>query len=87
MICAYFERILSPEDNGKENPKECYINKYQKHVAFSCSYKLVCVDGKFSKSFKSYLREDAVYNFISSMTKETKYCSNVMKNHLNKELV
>ena len=47
----------------------------------------LCVDDKFSKPFKSYLDKDAVYNFISSMIKESKYCSDVMKKHFNKELV
>ena len=79
MIYADFESILGPEDNGKQNPNEFYTNKYQKHVACSYGYKLVCVDDKFSKPFKSYLGEDAVYNFISSMIKESKYCSDVMK--------
>ena len=79
MIYADFESILVPEDNGKQNPNEFYTNKYQKHVACSYGYKLVCVDDKFSKPFKSYLGEDAVYNFISSMIKESKYCSDVMK--------
>ena len=46
-----------------------------------------CVDDKFSKSFKSYLDKDAVYNFISAMIEESKYCSGVMKKHFNKELV
>ena len=41
----------------------------------------------FSKPFKSYLGKDAVYNFINSMTEESKYCSEVMKKHFNKELV
>ena len=36
---------------------------------------------------KSYLCEDAVYNFISSMIEESKCCSNVMKKHFSKELV
>ena len=27
--------------------------KYQKHVACSCGYKLVCFDDQFSKPFKS----------------------------------
>ena len=35
----------------------------------------------------SYLSEDAVYNFINSMVKESKYCTNLMKKHFNKELV
>ena len=66
---------------------QSYKNKYQEHVAYSYGYELVCVDDKFSKPFKSYLGEDAVYNFINSMVEESKYCSDVMKKHLNKELV
>ena len=86
MTYVDFESILVPEDNGKQNSYESYTNKYQKHVACSYSCKLVCVDDKFSKRFKSYLGEDAVYNFISSMIEESKYCSDVMKKHFNKEL-
>ena len=40
-----------------------------------------------NKSFNSYLDHDTVYNVISSMIKESKYCSDVMKKHFNKELV
>ena len=36
IIYAVFESILIPGDNGKQNPKEFYTNKYQKHVL--CSY-------------------------------------------------
>ena len=59
------------KDNGKQNPNEFYTNKYQKKVVSSYGYKLVCVDDKFSKPFKSYLGQDAVYNFISSMIEES----------------
>ena len=27
MICAYFENVLVPEDNGKQNPEESYTKK------------------------------------------------------------
>ena len=87
MIYSDFESILVPEDNGKQNPNESCTNKYQKHVACSYDYELVCVDDKFSKPFKSYLGENSVYNFIRGMIKESKYCSDVMKKHFNKELV
>ena len=87
MFYADFESILVPEYNEKQNPEESYINKYQKHIACSCGYKLVCVNDKFSKPFKTYSGEDAVYNFINSMIKETRYCSDMMKKHFNKELV
>ena len=55
------------------------MNKYQKHVACIYGYKLVCVDDKFSKPFRSYLGEDSVYNFINDMIEESKYCIEVMK--------
>ena len=86
MIYADFESTLVPENNKNQNPNESYINKYKKHVACSYGYKLVCVDDKFSKPFKSYLGKNAVYNFISSMIEESKYCSDVMEKHFNKEL-
>ena len=77
MIYADFESILVPEDNRKQNPDGTYTNKYQKHVACTYSYKLVCVDDKFSKSFKSYLDKDVIFNFINSKTEERKYCSDI----------
>ena len=52
MIYVDFKSILVPEDNGNQIPNESYTNKYQKHVACIYGYKLVCVDDKFSKSFK-----------------------------------
>ena len=85
---ADFENILVPENNGKEHPEASYTNKKQKHhIACSYRFKLVCVDDKFSKSFKTYCGKDEIYNFISSMIEESKCCSDVMKKHFNKELV
>ena len=55
------------------------MNKYQKHVACSYDYNLVSVYDKFSTSFKLYLSEDTIYNFINSMIEESKYCTNIMK--------
>ena len=51
MFQADFESILVPQDNEKQNLNESSTNKYQKHVACSYGYKLVCVDDKFSKPF------------------------------------
>ena len=70
MIYADFESILVPENNRKQNPNEFYTYKYQKHVACNYGYKLLCVDDKFNKPFKSYLGEDTVYNCINSMVKK-----------------
>ena len=55
-----------------------------KHVACSYGYRLVCVDDKFSKSFKLYVDENVVCNFISSMVQESKYCNDKMKIILTK---
>ena len=87
MIYANFETILVPEDNGKQNLEESYRNKYQKHLAWSYGYKLVCVDDKFSKPFKTYLGKDAASNFINNMIEESKQRNEVTKKHFNKELV
>ena len=87
MIYADFESILGAEDNGKQNPNESNTSKYQKHVACSYGNKLVCVEGKFSKPFKSYLTEDPVDNFINSTIDKSKYCSDVMKKHFKKDLL
>ena len=84
MIYTSFESITAPEDNGQQDSEESYTNEYQKHVAYIYGYKLGFADDKFSKPVKSYLGEDAVYNFINSMIKENKYCSNVMENILTK---
>ena len=35
---------------------------------------------------KNYVGEDAVYNYINSMIQESKYCSDVIKKHFDKEL-
>ena len=77
MIYADFKSILVPEDNRKQNPDGTYTNKYQKHVASTYSYKLVCVDDMFSKPFKSYLDKDVIFNFIKSKIEERKYCSDI----------
>ena len=79
MIYADFESILAPEDNGKQNSNDSYPNKYQKHAACSYGHKLVCANDKFSKILKSYLDDDAAYNFNNNMVEESKYCCDVME--------
>ena len=64
IIYTDFTSILVTKDNGKHNAEESHTNKYQKHVACNYVSKLVCVDDKFSKTFQTYLSEDAVFNFI-----------------------
>ena len=53
-IKASFVISADFEDNVKQNSNESYTNKYKKLVPCSYGYKLVCVDDKFSRPFKSY---------------------------------
>ena len=64
MIYADFESILVPKNNEKQNPKESYTNKYQKHVACSYYCKLVGADDKFRKPFKTYLGKVQFTNIL-----------------------
>ena len=86
IIYVDFESFFVPENNGNQNPEESYTNKYQKHIACSYGYKLVCVDDKFSQLFKTYSGKDSGYSFINSVIKESKYSTKVIKNILTKEL-
>ena len=87
IINTDLESILVPEDNGKQNPEESYTSKYQKHVACSYGYILVCDDDKISESFKSNLGGYSVYNFINNMVEKNKYCKEEMKKCFNKKFV
>ena len=79
MVHANFESILVPEDNGKQNPNDFYTNKYQKYVACIMvinSYVLII---NLVSLLNHIQVEDVVYNFVSSMIEESKYCSDLMK--------
>ena len=43
----------------------------------SFCFNKVCIGDKFSKSFQSYLGEDADYNFVNNMIKESKLCTDI----------
>ena len=58
---------------------------FQIHI--SNTYKVVCIDDKFSKKVVLYRGKNAVYKFIKGIQKEYKYCINVIKKHFNKNLV
>ena len=60
--------------------------KYQDHIPCSFTYKIVCIDDKFSKPIVVYKGENAAYEFIKAIHEEYEYCKKVMKNHFNKNL-
>ena len=65
----WFTQILKTFQYVKDEIKiqMSLTNKYHKHIACSYDYKLLRVDDKFCKPFKSYLGEVSVYNFINRM--------------------
>ena len=72
---------------GVESYEGSYTNKYQDHVLCSFSYKVACIDDRFSKPVVVFRGENAAYEFIKAIYKEYKYCKNVMNKHLNKNLI
>ena len=61
--------------------------KYQDHVPCSFSYKVVCVDDRFTKPIIAYRGENGAYEFIKAILKEYKYCKKVINKHFNKSLI
>ena len=67
-IYANFQCILKNvhiiECGSSNSP---YTRKYQDHVPCSFTYKVVCVDNKFSKKNNLYREKDDVNKFIKSI--------------------
>ena len=85
-IYAYFECLLrGVKSSGNNNGS--YTEKYQDHIPCSFSYKVVCVDNKFSKKVVPYRGKNAVYKFIEAILKEYDYCKKMIKKHFNKDLI
>ena len=72
-IYADFECNVSRVRSSNRNNKISYTEKYQAHIPFSFAYKVVCVDGKCSKSIVLYREKkkmqftDSLKQFLKSM--------------------
>ena len=82
-IYCDFECILT----SVERYEGSCSKEYQDHIPYSFSYKLVCVDDKFSKPIVLYRGENAASKFIEAILEEYEYCRIVMKKHFNKYLI
>ena len=71
MIYTDFEGILLLENNGKQNPDESYVYKYQCHVWCSCGYIIACVDDQLSKPLSSRCYSKMFYWYGK---KKNRYC-------------
>ena len=61
---ANLERVESYEGS--------YTKKYQCRIPCSFAYKVVCIDGKFSKLIVVYRGKNTAYKFIRAILKEYK---------------
>ena len=86
---ADFECILKETGVSEEIIDEniSYSKKYQNHIPCGFAYKVVCIDDRFTKDIAIYRGKDSVNKFITMMLEEYKYCSNVMKEYFNKNLM
>ena len=82
-IYAEFECNL----RGVSSCQGSYTKKYQDYIPCSFAYNVVCVDDRFTKAIVVSRGENAAYEFIRAILKESKYCKKVMNKHFNKNLV
>ena len=64
-----------------------YTEKCQVYIPCSFAYKVVCIDGKFSKLVVLFEGKNAVNKFIKAILEEFDYCKKVIKRYFNKNLV
>ena len=89
-IYADFECILCPISSKgiKSSDKNgSYTEKCQDHIPCSFTYKVLCIDNKFSKDVVMYRGKNAAYKFIESIRKEYESLRKVIKKHFHKNLV
>ena len=63
---------------GVESYEGSYTKKYQDHVPCSFTYKVVCIDNRFTKPIVVCRGDNAVYEFIKLIVKVYKYCKKVI---------
>ena len=88
-IYTDFECILKETGVSEEIIDEniSYTKKYQNHIPCGFAYKIVYIDDRFNKNIEIYRGKDCANKFITRMLEEYEYCSNVMKEYFNKNLI
>ena len=87
VIYAHFEALTEKIQGCTPNNDKSYTHAYQKHTDCGYGYKVVCCyDDKYTKPVKIYRGENAVYQFMTSLLDEVKYCKWVIKNKFNEPM-
>ena len=71
IVYVDFESILKSATYNKKDGLN--KKKHQDHIIWSYYNKLICLDKKYSKIYKSYFGVDAVDKFIDDITSECEY--------------
>ena len=72
-IYADFEyNMKGVKSNDKSNAS--YTKKYRDYIPCRFSYKIVCIDDKFSKPVVPYRGKNLVNKFIRAILEEHHYC-------------
>ena len=84
---ADFECILEKVASTASTANKVSEELYQNYVPCGYSYKLACVDDKFTKNAVVYRGKDCVKYFINQMLTTYEHCMKIKKRHFNKNLV
>ena len=61
--------------------------KYQYHIGCSYGYRLIYVDDRYSKPYKTYFGKNAIDKFLNNIIKESEYCSKTVEIEFNETIV
>ena len=87
-IYADFECILKKcSDKETIDKNISYTRKYQDHIPCGFSYKIVCIDDRFTKDIVVFRGKNCINKFITKILEEYEYCSGIMKKYFNKNLI
>ena len=84
-IYVDFESLLKGVQSSDKN-NSSYTEKYQDHIPFSSTFKVVCIDNKFSKKVVLYRGKNAVYRYFKAILKEYDNWKKITKKHFNNNL-
>ena len=86
-IYADFEGTTEKISGCQPSDKKSYTEKYQKHIACSFGYKVVChYDNRYSGDVVIYRGEDCIQKFMKCMFEEVKNCQSIIREDFNKPL-
>ena len=69
-LYAHSESIVKWIKRSNRNNNTWYTGKYQGHIPYNFVYKVVCIDGQFSKKTVLIRGKDTVYKFIEVILEE-----------------